>query len=149
MIRVVHPGSRIRMLTFSHPGSRIQGSKKAPNPGSRIRIRNTANKTSKETLGFYPYFPFTGHFLAFGFPFLFFLFWWSYMTIIIQKLKICQMSSAYSLQTVLIHNTYRTAFETEILFSTKQYSWMTYSVSRSCPKNRPGKVNNYLAFLRK
>ncbi len=27
MIRVVHPGSRIRMLTFSHPGSRIQGSK--------------------------------------------------------------------------------------------------------------------------
>ncbi len=45
MIRVVHPVSRIRMLTFSHPGSRIQdpGSrvKKAPNPGSRIRIRNT------------------------------------------------------------------------------------------------------------
>ncbi len=27
MIRVVHPGSRIRMLTFSHPGSRIKGSK--------------------------------------------------------------------------------------------------------------------------
>ncbi len=27
LIRVVHPGSRIRMLTFSHPGSRIQGSK--------------------------------------------------------------------------------------------------------------------------
>jgi hypothetical protein len=24
MIRVVHPGSRIRMLTFSHPGSRGQ-----------------------------------------------------------------------------------------------------------------------------
>jgi hypothetical protein len=41
MIRVVHPGPWIRMLTFSHPGSRIQGSKKAPNPGSRIRIRNT------------------------------------------------------------------------------------------------------------
>ncbi len=42
-IRVVHPGSRIRMLTFSHPGSRIPdpGVKKAPNPGSRIRIRNT------------------------------------------------------------------------------------------------------------
>jgi hypothetical protein len=38
MIRVVHPGSRIRMLTFSHPGSSGQ---KAPNPGSRIRIRNT------------------------------------------------------------------------------------------------------------
>ncbi len=30
MIRVVHPGSRIRMLTFSHPGSRIQGSKSHP-----------------------------------------------------------------------------------------------------------------------
>jgi hypothetical protein len=43
MIPVVHPGSRIRMLTFSHPGSRIPdpGVKKAPNPGSRIRIRNT------------------------------------------------------------------------------------------------------------
>jgi hypothetical protein len=38
MIQVVHPGSRIRMLTFSHPGSRIPdpGVKKAPNPGSRI-----------------------------------------------------------------------------------------------------------------
>jgi hypothetical protein len=36
MIRVVHPGSRIRMLTFSHPGSRIQGSKMhpIPDPGS-------------------------------------------------------------------------------------------------------------------
>jgi hypothetical protein len=41
MIRVVHPGSRILMLTFPHPGSRIQGVKKVPNPGSRIRIRNT------------------------------------------------------------------------------------------------------------
>jgi hypothetical protein len=30
MIRVVHPGSRIRMLTFFHPGSRIQGSKMHP-----------------------------------------------------------------------------------------------------------------------
>jgi hypothetical protein len=32
------------MLTFSHPGSRIPdpGVKKVPNPGSRIRIRNTA-----------------------------------------------------------------------------------------------------------
>ncbi len=38
MIRVVHLGSRIRMLTFSHPGSRIQGSKSTQ---SRIRIRNT------------------------------------------------------------------------------------------------------------
>ena len=36
MIRVVHPGSRIRMLTFSHPGSRIPGSKRhpIPDPGS-------------------------------------------------------------------------------------------------------------------
>jgi hypothetical protein len=31
------------MLTFSHPGTRIPdpGVKKAPNPGSRIQIRNT------------------------------------------------------------------------------------------------------------
>ncbi len=38
-----HPGSRILMLTFSHPGSWIPdpGVKKVPNPGSRIRIRNT------------------------------------------------------------------------------------------------------------
>jgi hypothetical protein len=45
MIRVVHPGSRIRMMTSTHPGSRIQGSKRhrIPDPGSRIRIRNTAN----------------------------------------------------------------------------------------------------------
>ncbi len=47
MILVGHPGSRIRMLTF-YPipdhGSRIQGVKKAPDPGSRIRIRNTAPK---------------------------------------------------------------------------------------------------------
>ncbi len=36
MIRVVHPGSWIRMLTFSHPGSWIQGSKRhpIPDPGS-------------------------------------------------------------------------------------------------------------------
>jgi hypothetical protein len=34
MIRVVHPGSRIRMLTFSHPGSRGQ-------KGTKSRIRNT------------------------------------------------------------------------------------------------------------
>ncbi len=36
MIQVVHPGSRIRMLTFSHPGSRIQGSNRHPisDPGS-------------------------------------------------------------------------------------------------------------------
>jgi hypothetical protein len=36
MIRVVHPGSRIRMPTFSHPGSRGQKGTQ-----SRIRIRNT------------------------------------------------------------------------------------------------------------
>jgi hypothetical protein len=44
MIRVVHPVSRIRMLTFYHPGSPIPdpGVKKAPDPGSLIRIRNTA-----------------------------------------------------------------------------------------------------------
>jgi hypothetical protein len=36
MIRVVHPGSRIRMLTSTHPGSRGQ-----KGIGSRIRIRNT------------------------------------------------------------------------------------------------------------
>jgi hypothetical protein len=32
MIRVVHPGSRIGLLTFSHPGSLIQGSKRHPIP---------------------------------------------------------------------------------------------------------------------
>jgi hypothetical protein len=34
--RVVHPGSRIRMLTFYHPGSRIPGSNRhpIPDPGS-------------------------------------------------------------------------------------------------------------------
>jgi hypothetical protein len=43
MIRVVHPGSRIRMLTF-YP-SRIPDPvvKKAPDPASRIRIRNTVS----------------------------------------------------------------------------------------------------------
>ncbi len=36
MIRVVHTGSRILKLTVSHPGSRIQGSKRyqIPDPGS-------------------------------------------------------------------------------------------------------------------
>ncbi len=36
MLTFSHPGSRIRMLTFSHPGSRIQGSKRhpIPDPGS-------------------------------------------------------------------------------------------------------------------
>jgi hypothetical protein len=38
MIRVIHPGSRIRMLTSTNPGSRIPdpGVKKAPDPGSQI-----------------------------------------------------------------------------------------------------------------
>ena len=42
MIRVVHLGSRIRMLTFSHPGSRIQGSKRSPipDPGSGFATLN-------------------------------------------------------------------------------------------------------------
>jgi hypothetical protein len=45
MIRVVHPGSRIRMLTFYPsriPDPRSRGQK---GTGSRIRIRNTAEKT--------------------------------------------------------------------------------------------------------
>ncbi len=44
MIRVVHPGSRIRTWLFTHPRSWIQdpGVKKAPDPRCRIRIRNTA-----------------------------------------------------------------------------------------------------------
>jgi hypothetical protein len=32
MIQLVHPGSRILMLTFFDPGSRIQGSKRYPIP---------------------------------------------------------------------------------------------------------------------
>ncbi len=46
MIRVVHPGSGYRILTFTHPGSGVQ-----KGTGSRIRIRNTA-VFGKETLGF-------------------------------------------------------------------------------------------------
>jgi hypothetical protein len=44
MIRVVHPGSRISDPDADFLPSRIPdpGVKKAPNPGSRIRIRNTA-----------------------------------------------------------------------------------------------------------
>jgi hypothetical protein len=34
MIRVVHPGSRIRIQTFTHPGYRIQGSKRPRIPDS-------------------------------------------------------------------------------------------------------------------
>jgi hypothetical protein len=41
MIRVAHPESRIRNLTFTRPGSR--GQKRT---GSRIRIRNTASRCS-------------------------------------------------------------------------------------------------------
>jgi hypothetical protein len=44
MIRVVHPGSRIPDPDADFLPSRIPdpGVKKTPNPGSRIRIRNTA-----------------------------------------------------------------------------------------------------------
>jgi hypothetical protein len=51
MIRVVHPGSRILMLTFSHPGFRIQGSKRYPIPdpdpqhclhGSTLRLHSSS-----------------------------------------------------------------------------------------------------------
>jgi hypothetical protein len=47
MIRVVHPGSRIRMLTFYPSRIPDPGVKKAPDPGpgSRIRIRNTESNT--------------------------------------------------------------------------------------------------------
>jgi hypothetical protein len=43
MIRVVHPGfgSRILILTFYPSRIPDPGVKKAPDPGSRIRIRNT------------------------------------------------------------------------------------------------------------
>jgi hypothetical protein len=43
MIWVVHPGSRIRMLTFYPSRIPDPGVKKAPDPGSRIR--NTEIKT--------------------------------------------------------------------------------------------------------
>jgi hypothetical protein len=46
MIRFVHPGSRIRMLTFYPSRIPDPGVKKAPDPGSRIRIRNTAKKVT-------------------------------------------------------------------------------------------------------
>jgi len=51
MIRVVHPGSRIRILTFSHPGSRIQGSKRhpIPDPGSATLENNQKIFTFKRT----------------------------------------------------------------------------------------------------
>jgi hypothetical protein len=66
MIQVVHPGSRIRTLTFSHPGSRIQGSKRypIPDPGSAtliktLHISNAAQQISTQiikisTVGPYP-----------------------------------------------------------------------------------------------
>ncbi len=46
MIRVLHPGSRIRMLTFYPSRIPDPGVKKAPDPGSRIGIRN--NEVNKE-----------------------------------------------------------------------------------------------------
>jgi len=56
MIRVVPPGSRIRMLTFSLPGFRVQGSKKAPNPESRIRNPAVDYVVPKFQGTFIPYF---------------------------------------------------------------------------------------------
>ena len=56
MIRVVPPGSWIRMLTFSLPGSRVQGSKKAPNPESRIRNPAVDYVVPKFQGTFIPYF---------------------------------------------------------------------------------------------
>jgi hypothetical protein len=49
MIRDVHPRSQIPdpdldVLPIPDPGSRIPGVKKASDPGSQIRIRNTALK---------------------------------------------------------------------------------------------------------
>ncbi len=52
MIRVVHPGSRIRMLTFSHPGSRIQGSEKHPIPDPGSATLPSGIQTIKENLPF-------------------------------------------------------------------------------------------------
>jgi hypothetical protein len=69
MIRVFHPGSgsRIWILTFYpsrililYPRSRIQGSKRhrSPDPGSRIRIRNTGDfgfaQAVGGTVGYWP-----------------------------------------------------------------------------------------------
>ncbi len=48
MIRVVHPGSRIRMLTFSHPGSRGQ---KAPNPQHCFKVKNNDYYISQHRFG--------------------------------------------------------------------------------------------------
>ena len=49
MIRDVHPGSRIRILTFTHPGSRGQ-----KGTGSRIRISNNVYNNTKiyRTIGY-------------------------------------------------------------------------------------------------
>ncbi len=52
MIRVVHPGSRIRMLTFYPFRIPDPGVKKAPDPGSQIRIRNTGIIIYKKPKGF-------------------------------------------------------------------------------------------------
>ncbi len=62
MIRVFHPGSgsRIRILNFYlswililYPRSQIQGSKRhrSPDPGSRIRIRNTGDFGFAQAVG--------------------------------------------------------------------------------------------------
>jgi hypothetical protein len=60
MIRVVHPGSWIRMLTFYPSRIPDPGVKKAPDPGSRIRIRNTGRNGKKisQIINAYLYLPF-------------------------------------------------------------------------------------------
>jgi hypothetical protein len=51
MIRVVHPGSRILMLTFSHPGSRGQkGRYPIPDPGSGSATLLACFKTVRNIL---------------------------------------------------------------------------------------------------
>jgi hypothetical protein len=51
MIRVVHPGSRIRMLTFSHPGSKSQKGTQSriPDPQHCYRITNEAGSLKMNT----------------------------------------------------------------------------------------------------
>jgi hypothetical protein len=55
MIQDVRPGSRIRILIFTHPGSRIQdsGVKKAPGPGSRAATLIPALRHSLQLLDSY------------------------------------------------------------------------------------------------
>ncbi len=52
MIRVVHPGSRILMLTFSHSRIPDPGVKKVPNPGSGSATLSQKNGSGSE---FFPF----------------------------------------------------------------------------------------------